>query len=150
MGHECSDPCHDENGRERKRTPSIVPSSSFPNSPSGLEGFSANPQNSHHYYRQPQPLSAVSGVSTSAFSDAPVRGWRRRWGRTEPGGTRLRFNCGVCMHALRPTGHMGSGRRVSCDGWSTKTEDPTRGADAGETPPPIAAPTCPDDADQGG
>lgn len=42
MGHECPDPCHDEDGRERKRTLSIVPSP-VSNFPSGLEGFSANP-----------------------------------------------------------------------------------------------------------
>ena len=58
----------DEHERERKRL-SIMPSSSFSNFPSGLEGLAADAQNRHHYHHQPPPLSAVSGVSASMFSD---------------------------------------------------------------------------------
>ncbi len=58
----------DEHERERKRHLSIVPSSSFSNFPSGL-GLAADAQNTHHYHYQPPPLSAVSGVSASMFSD---------------------------------------------------------------------------------
>ena len=58
----------DEHERERKRALSIVPSS-FSNFPSGLEGLAVDAQNSHHYHHQPPPLSAVSGVSASVFSD---------------------------------------------------------------------------------
>ena len=59
----------DEHERERKRHLSIVPSSSFSNFPSGLDGLAADAQNGHHYHHQPPPLSAVSGVSASMFSD---------------------------------------------------------------------------------
>ena len=59
----------DEHERERKRHLSIMPSSSFSNFPSGLEGLTADAQNSHHYHQQPPPLSAVSSVSASMFSD---------------------------------------------------------------------------------
>jgi hypothetical protein len=52
----------DEHERERKHALSIVPSS-FSNFPS------ADAQNSPHYHHQPPPLSAVSGVSASMFSD---------------------------------------------------------------------------------
>ena len=58
----------DEHERERKRALSIMPSS-FSNFPSGLEGLAVDAQNSHHYHHQPPPLSAVSGVSASVFSD---------------------------------------------------------------------------------
>ena len=55
----------DEDERERKPILSIVPSSSFSNFP----GLASDPQNGHHYHHQPPPLSAVSGVSASMFSD---------------------------------------------------------------------------------
>ena len=59
----------DEHKQECKRHLSIVPSSSFSNFPSGLEGLAADVQNSHHYHQQPPPLSAVSSVSASMFSN---------------------------------------------------------------------------------
>ena len=118
----------DEDGRERerececKRTLSIVPSSSFSNSPSDLEGLAVDAQNSHLCHHQPPPLSAVSGVSANMFSDllsetdanggAGVGVGEERSLEEDP--------CGGCIHVSRPTCHMrtGGGRGIA-------TEDPT-------------------------
>jgi hypothetical protein len=55
----------DEHERQHKHALSIIPSSSFSNFASGLAGLAADA----HYHHQPPPLSAVSGVSASVFSD---------------------------------------------------------------------------------
>ena len=64
-----------ERVRERKRALSIVPSSSFSNFASGLAGLADAHSYSDHGHGHPYdhnlepPLSAVSGVSASVFSD---------------------------------------------------------------------------------
>ena len=58
-----------EHERERKRALSIIPCSSISDFASGLAGLAADAQNSHDYHNQAPPLSAVSGISASVFSD---------------------------------------------------------------------------------
>ena len=59
----------DERECECKHTLSIVPSSSFLNSPSGLEGLAVDAQNSHLCLHQPPPLSAILGALANMFPD---------------------------------------------------------------------------------
>ena len=122
-GTECHDLCHEygqrdehDRERERKRTLSIVPSSSFSNFPSGLEGLAVDAQNSHLCHHQPPPLSAVSGASANMFSDLlSETGTSGGAGvgvgeeRSLDEWTRLRSKCGGCTRVSRPTRHMRTG-----------------------------------------
>ena len=116
----------DERECERKPTLSIVPSSSFSNSPLGLEDLAVDAQNSHRRLHQPPPLSAVLGVSANTFSDllsetgaSGGAGMCVGEERSLEERTRLRSKCGGCIHVSRPTRHMrtGGGRGIA-------TEDP--------------------------
>ena len=100
---------NDEHEQECKCHLSIVPSSSFSNFPSGLEGLATDAQNSHHYHQQPPPLSAISDVSASMSSDhlsEAAAVWVLTWvlgknqvQRSSRSRTRLQSRCGDCMHA---------------------------------------------------